>query len=131
MKEVPAVVSRVQSRTHELIRTVTKDEETEWEWLHRPEVGFRYNSQALADELIDAGGFQERPSEYESQAKKGVKQYRVRKQILRETVSQMESTLARVIQDHMRSSFSGEQPPNKKARTGAPKEKAALSVAVE
>ena len=69
----------MQSPGHELIKTVTKDDETEWEWLHRPQVGFRYKSQALADELIDAGEFKERPSEYESQAKKGVKQYRVRK----------------------------------------------------
>ena len=65
---------------NEVTHVETKADERQGEWLHRSQLNDHYKDKDLVQELIDAGEFDEQPSEFPTQAATIVKQYRAKQQ---------------------------------------------------
>ena len=68
---------------NKVVNAAYQKEETGWRWLHKEQLEDVLKSKSMAETLVAAKAFEERPSEYEVLAAKGIKQYHYNESVLK------------------------------------------------
>ena len=116
-----------------VVNAAYQKEETGWRWLHKEQLEDVLKSKSMTETLIEAKTFEERPSEYEVLAAKGIKQYHYNESVLKKGTSQTleagTSSTAEMtaeqydkVSEHMTDNFENKHGLKRKANPPKPKE---------